>query len=142
MSRRYLLSILAAVVLVSSAGFARQTAPPDLTGTWNGVLTSAEDPKGDAAVLILKQTGTELTGSAGPSPERQLPMLKGGKVTTTKEGTSATFAVGNETVTLHFDLKLVEGHLKGALKAERGDGQQRTGTADFERAKAAVLPTR
>ena len=135
MSRRYLLSMLAAVVLVSSSGFAQQNAPPDLTGTWNGILTSAEDPKGDAAVLILKQTGAERTGSGGPTLDRQLPMLKGGKVTTTKEVTSATFAVGNETVTLSFDLKLVEGRLKGTIKAGRSDGQQRTGTADFERAK-------
>jgi len=136
MSRRYLLSILAVLVLVSSSGFAQQTAPPNLTGTWNGLLSGPESPgKGDPVVLILKQTGAELTGSGGPTPEQQLPMLKGGKVTTTKEGTSATFAVGNETVTLSFDLKLVEGRLKGTIKAGRSDGQQRTGTADFERAK-------
>ena len=135
MSRRYLLSMLAAFVLISSSGFAQQTASPDLTGTWNGVLTSAEDPKGDPAVLILKQKGAELTGSGGPTPDQQLPMLKGGKVTTTKEGTSAAFAIGDQTVTLTFDLKLVEGRLKGTIKAGRADGEQRAGTADFARAK-------
>jgi hypothetical protein len=134
-SRRYLLSILAAAVLVSSSGFAQQPAPPDLTGTWNGFLAeSAGATAGDPATLILKQTGTELTGTGGPRPDRQWPIQKGGKVTTTKEGVSATFTVANDTLTLIFDLKLVEGRLKGTLKGE-SNGEQRSGIAQFERAK-------
>jgi hypothetical protein len=86
-------------------------------------------------VLILKQTGTELSGSGGPNLQRQLPMLKGAKVATTKDATTATFTIADETLSLAFDLKMVDGKLKGSVKGTKGD-ETRTGVAEFERAKA------
>ena len=134
MSRRYLLALFAVVLIASSAASALQT-PVNLTGTWNGFMMDANDPNDrDAAVLILKQTGEELTGSGGPNAERQFPIQKGGKVTTTKDGTSAKFAVASDEFTIHFDVRLVKGRLVGDLKAEKGT-EQRVGKADFERAK-------
>ncbi len=52
-------------------------AAEDFTGKWSGAfaITSPEQ-KDDVVLLDLKQKGTELTGTAGPSAEEQWP-LKG-----------------------------------------------------------------
>jgi hypothetical protein len=122
------------MVLLPVAAGARQTAKPtNLTGSWTGFLVNAADPNDkDEALLTLKQTGAELSGTGGPTADRQFPLK--GKVTTTKAGTTAAFVVDTGTMTLQFDLKLVEGKLTGALKMAR-DGQERNGTAEFQRSK-------
>lgn len=52
----------------------------DVTGTWKGKFLIAL-PSGEIreapACLILKQNGSEVSGSAGPSEERQLKISKG-----------------------------------------------------------------
>lgn len=136
MLRRQFASILGALVLATSAAGALQTSAPDLTGTWTGFLIDAADSSSrDAVHMMFKQTGTELTGTAGPSVDRQWAIQKG-KVATTKDGTSVTFAVqdGNNNMTLQFDMKLADGRLKGTVNAQRGD-EKRSGTVDLERAK-------
>jgi hypothetical protein len=134
MSRRPLAFMLWALVLATVAAPAFQTPAPNLTGTWTGFLVSSTDPSNrDAAQFALKQSGTELTGTGGPNDSQQWVIRKG-VVTTTKDGTTVTFEVQNDTLLLQFDLKLVDGHLKGGVTAER-DGEKRTGTIDLERGK-------
>jgi hypothetical protein len=134
MPRRFVLSILCVLALASVSASARQTSAPNLAGTWTGFLASDVNPSDrDSVLLTLKQAGAELTGSGGPNADQQWPIQKG-KVSTTKEGTTATFLVVNDTLSIQFDLKLVEGRLKGTIKAQR-NGQERTGTVDLERAK-------
>ena len=133
MSRRQLSSILLAIVLAAAVTSARQS-PSNLSGTWTGTLTiNGDTPDDDPAHLVLKQNGTELTGTGGPGPTQQWEILKG-KVATTKEGTAVTFDLDTGNMHMQFALKLVDGRLKGTVVAERGT-EKRTGTLDVGRAK-------
>jgi hypothetical protein len=112
-------------------------ASAGLTGTWSGTLRPMVDgqSKGDeSAMMVLKQDGDVITGTAGPDAGQQLAIAKG-KITTTKEGTAVTFEVtAGSGMVLQFDLKLVDGHLKGGAKAER-DGQKMTAEVDVTKTK-------
>ena len=131
MPRRSLLALFVVTLAVFVAG-AQQSTAPNLTGTWTGFLTNdADSSDRDAAVFVLKQAGAELTGSGGPNENQQWALQKG-KVATSKEGTTATFVVATDDMTMEFDLKLVEGRLKGTVRAQRGE-QKRSGTVDLER---------
>jgi hypothetical protein len=82
----------------------------------------------------LTQKAAEVTGTAGPSPDRQFP-LSNGKVATVKGVTTVTFdATQPNGLVMKFDLKLVDGRLQGQVTAER-DGQKREGAVDLGRAK-------
>jgi hypothetical protein len=73
---------------------------------------------------VLTHKGADVTGTCGSSPERQTAIASG-KVTTVKGVTSVTFesTLANGAV-MKFDLKVVEGRLKGNVALER-DGQKR-----------------
>ena len=128
---------LVAVVLVTSSLFAAE----DLTGKWSGTFVATMNggsPDNDAAHMVLKQTGTELTGTAGPSLDRQMPIQKGtilvakiGGKDTTKVSFDVPLAEGP---VLHFDLELIDGHLKGKANAEQ-DGIKLTAVVDVTRVK-------
>ena len=51
----------------------------DVTGTWSGsmAMTKGDETKDDSAYLILKQTGTEITGTIGPNADKRLTITKG-----------------------------------------------------------------
>ena len=106
------------------------TAAIDLTGKWSGSILF-NNPDGDtregSAFMDLKQNGSELTGTAGPSADEQSPIQKG-KV----EGDKITFEVQTNGPLMKFELALVDGHLKGEAKAEF-DGQVRKATLDLQR---------
>jgi hypothetical protein len=137
MTRRTAAAVAATVLLAASTTFAFQTKAPDLTGTWTGTFTSRtvsgqmdEDP----AHIVLKQTGLTLTGTGGPTADRQTP-IKDGKVIVVKDVTTVTFTVAErdgEVPAIHFDLKLVDGRLNGTAKAEL-KGQTRTATVESSR---------
>ena len=102
----------------------------DLTGKWSGSIVFTNPDGGtmdSSAFMDLKQNGSELTGTAGPSAEEQLPIQKG-KV----EGDKITFEVQTNGPIMKFELALVVGHLKGEAKAEF-DGQVRKATLDLQR---------
>ena len=113
-----LLSLSVAVLIATTPAVAQQKTSPDLSGTWTGRfgITNAGE-KEEPAHLILQQTGSELSGSVGPTAERQQAINKG-KVTTTPEGTAVTFDSGRPGHVLTFDLKLVAGRLKGTVRDE------------------------
>jgi hypothetical protein len=106
----------------------------DFSGKWSGSFTGI-GPQGTEVTenifLILVHKGTELTGSAGPSEERQWK-IQNGKV----DGNKLTFHVENpdNSAVARLTLTLVEGHLKGEFAAEKG-GEKLTAKVDVTRVK-------
>ena len=86
-------------------------AAEDLTGTWSGTFITTMDenpPRDDVAYLVLKQTGAELTGTAGPTADQQRPIAKGTVATVNVNGKDTTKAAFDLTTpddtVAHFDL--------------------------------------
>jgi hypothetical protein len=119
------LTLLLATALFAAAPFADN----GVTGKWSGTFIVSMDgeTKDDTAYMELTQTGTELTGTAGPNAEQQMPIQKG-KV----EGNKLTFEVQTGGPLIKFELTLVEGHLKGQAKAEQ-DGRTMSAVVDVQR---------
>jgi len=133
MRLRKMLVSAAALLFAASTLSAYQAKPVDLTATWTGTLTRSTGEEGPAHI-VLKQKGTEVTGTAGPGPDRQVEIANG-KVTTVKGVTSVTFdATQPNGTVMKFDLKVVEGRLKGKATAE-ANGEKREATIDVGRAK-------
>jgi hypothetical protein len=107
-------------------------ADANVTGNWTGTF-SPIDEQGVAhegpALLKLKQTGTEIAGSVGPSEEEQHTITKG-KI----EGNKVTLEVSEEGHQLVIRLVLAEDSLKGDVDASH-DGQQMKAKLDVKRAK-------
>jgi hypothetical protein len=117
----FLLSLVLATLLF---------AAEDITGNWSGsfVITSPDgDVKDTTAHLVLKQNGAELTGTAGPNPDKQWTILKG-KI----EGNKLTFEVQTDEPLIKFELTLIDGHLKGEAKGEH-DGKSIKVSLDLKR---------
>ena len=133
-----LTAVFAAVFLVSSVFLAEQ-APAPLTGNWDGTLTFMKDGKvadTDPAYLVLKQDGKTVTGTAGPNAERQFPLtkVKFDLAKDAKEVTSLAFEVDAGSLVIWFDLKHVNGVLKGTATGERG-GDKQVATVEFKLVK-------
>src|ERR687889_2875825 len=92
--RNYFASVLLLVAntLILSAA--------DVTGTWKGTFTP-ENRDAGPALVILKQTGDTLTGTAGPD-ETERHEIAGGKVM----GDRITFEVPRGEGTMRFVLTL------------------------------------
>jgi hypothetical protein len=122
-----LVSMIGVVVLLASALMAAE----DLTGKWSGsfIITMDGETKDDSAYMVLKQSGTELTGTAGPDADKQWAIQKG-KI----EGNKVTFEVQADGPLLKFELTLADGHLKGDAKAEH-DGHSMKAAVDVQRQK-------
>jgi hypothetical protein len=101
----------------------------DVTGTWSGSFKGVEDPQDSSLTLVLKQTGSEITGTAGPTADHQMPIQKG-KI----EGDKIVLEVAVGDGTFKFDLVLEGEHIKGDLNASRGD-EKRSAKVDVTRAK-------
>jgi len=88
----------------------------DVTGTWSGSLamTKGDETKDDSAYLVLKQTGTEITGTIGPNADKRLTITKG-----SADGNSVyieAIVEGDNKLVLR--LKVEGDKLVGDLKAE------------------------
>lgn len=114
--------------LVIAMAFAATAA--DVTGKWSGTFTPESGENGSAFV-ILKQTGTAITGTGGPDENQQWPDLKG-----TIHGDKVTLEVKSTSDgTLYkCDLVLAGDHLKGAVLATSG-GQTLKAAMDVQRVK-------
>lgn len=126
-----LVSVVSLVALLAFTLMASPKTVEDLTGKWSGsfIITMDGETKDTEAFMVLKQTGSELTGTAGPDANQQWPIEKG-KV----EGSKATFEVNADGPVLKFELTLAEGHLKGDAKAEH-DGHTMKAAVDLQRKK-------
>ena len=133
MSLRKMLVLSVALLFAASPLSAFQSKPVDVTGVWTGTLipTTGEPSEFRAD---LKQKDSDVTGTAGPDQNRQVPIANG-KVTTVKGVTSFTFvATQPNGRVITFDLKVVEGRLKGKATAEF-NGEKREAAVDVGRAK-------
>ena len=133
MTFRKVLVLPVALLIAASTLSAFQAKPVDVTGVWTGTLTRGGGEPGEA-YLNLKQKGAEVSGTAGPGPDRQVAITNG-KVATVKGVTSVTFdSTQPNGLVMTFDLKVVDGRLKGQVTAER-DGEKREAVVDVGRAK-------
>lgn len=127
MTRRAAVFVLALVLspLLQAAGV------QDLTGKWDGSFIASVNgqQEDDVAFLTLTQKGTVLTGTVGPTLDRQWAIV-GGKV----DGTKVTFEAQSDGPLVKFTLTLVDGRLKGDAVAEM-DGQKMTAKVDVGRSK-------
>ena len=133
MVARRVFGFFIAALLGISPVLALQEKAPDLTGTWTGKFSVvSQTEKEEGAYVMLKQTGSELSGSVGPSAERQQAINKGA-VVASKDGTAVTFDTGRSGHVISFELKLVDGKLKGTAKDEFYPDNKIT--VDLQRAK-------
>lgn len=109
-------------------------AAPDtnITGKWSGTYTMT-GPDGQAnqgtAVLLLKQTGNEITGTAGEDEGDQHAITKG-----RIEADRVTILVEDEGRTFKFDLVLAADRITGDVNISH-DGQTMKAKLDVTRAK-------
>jgi hypothetical protein len=106
---------------------------PNITGNWNATFTmTAPDGRTQSITFTFHftQKGKVLTGTIGPTPERQWKVEKG-----VVDGIKVTFQVQQpEGPTLRtFALTYVKDRLQGTQKLQRGD--QTAEVTEAERAK-------
>jgi hypothetical protein len=114
------------------AAIAMTAAAADLTGKWSGTFTTQgpDGPRDSEAFMIVKQTGTQITGSAGPNEAEQWP-IKNAKLT----GNTLTGEAANPAGPVYkFTLVLTGDRLKGDVDATNG-GQTVKAKLDLGRVK-------
>ena len=114
-----LLTVLT-VGAVTLAAHPFQAARLDISGTWTGktIITKEGAPPSEEGLhAVLKQHGSEITGTVGPSVERQFP-INTGKVETSEQETTVSFESGRRGHKLFFTAQLVDGVMKGTVKDE------------------------
>jgi hypothetical protein len=100
----------------------------DATGKWSGTFTPT-DGGGGPALLILKQEGSIVTGTAGPN-EGERHSIQNGRI---EDGTLKFEVPQGETV-MKFDLKLEGDEITGDVSRER-NGQRQTAKLSVKRDK-------
>lgn len=121
-----LCALLLAVAALTAA------ADTDITGKWSGSFDmTAPDGgvKNATAFLILKQAGSEISGSVGPSEDQQFPIMKG-----KMDGDKITIEADHDGNTLKLALVLAGDHIKGDASMQM-DGQTATAKLDVTRVK-------
>ena len=112
--------------------FAPVSAAQDFAGKWSGTFAVTR-PDGtvdnDSIHLDLKVTGDEVTGTAGPSPDRQWPLK--GKIVKGQ----LTCDVQSDGPIVKFSLAIVDGRLKGDATADEG-GRKLAAKVDAGRVKS------
>ena len=123
---------LLALALVPAVTAAQAT---DLTGNWNAKFTMTR-PDGTSQSITFTfhftQKGTVLSGTIGPTPERQWKVEKG-----VVDGAKVTFQVQQlpDGPLRSFALTHAKGRLQGTQKLALPNGQTAEVTVDAERAK-------
>jgi hypothetical protein len=122
---------LLALALVPAVTAAQAT---DLTGNWNAKFTMTRPDGSQQSITFtfhFTQKGKVLSGTIGPTPERQWKVEKG-----VVDGAKVTFVVTQpEGPTLRsFTLTHAKGRLTGTMKLERG-GDTGEAAVEAERAK-------
>jgi len=118
---------LAYTLLLALCAFTAFAA--DATGKWSGTFTREEgDPS--TGMVVLKQTGAEITGTAGPTMDEQMA-ISNGKI----DGNKVTFELSAPNgLTLKMSLVLDGDTLKGDVTASR-EGQSMKAKLDLKREK-------
>jgi len=122
--RRLLVCLSLALALAFAA------AAADVTGKWAGTYSLDNGDSGQA-FLDLKQSGSTVTGSAGPEAPGEWP-LKEGRI----DGNKLVITVESpDHGTYKLDLTLSGDNLKGGLVASMPDGGSVKGKLDLNRVK-------
>ena len=103
----------------------------DATGTWSGTMVAdGGDGNENPALIVLKQTGDSLTGTAGPNENERHDIT--GKVV----GDKITFETSDpaRAMKITFELTLKGDELTGGMAMER-EGQKRTAKLNLKRTK-------
>jgi len=107
-------------------------AGADVSGNWSGSF-KATGPDGEnhdsSALLMLKQSGSEITGSIGPSDGEQHTISKG-KI----EGDKITIESADGAMVVKLDLVLTGDRIAGDVTVN-GEGRTMKGKLDVTRAK-------
>ena len=101
----------------------------DLTGHWSGSFKAEGADHAIPQLLILKQQGRILSGSAGPDASEQYP-IENGRV----DGNKASFAVTTAEWRFLYNLTVGENSLSGELTLE-STGERRTARVALSRTK-------
>ena len=109
-------------------------AAPDtnVTGKWSGsfnITNPDGQTKEGTAFLVLKQNGSEISGSVGPHESEQ-HTIKKGKI----EGDKITLLVEDEGRVINFDLVFAADRIKGDVKMSHA-GQTASAKLDVGRSK-------
>ena len=118
------------VVVAALAGIA--IADTNVTGKWSGsfnVMDENGGTKESTAVLILKQSGSDITGTVGPDEGEQHAITKG-KI----DGDKITLESADGNVSIKLDLALAGDRITGNVNAV-GEGRNIKGKIDVTRAK-------
>jgi len=115
-------------------GLALSAAAADITGNWSGTFNitgPGGETKESEALLVLKQNGSEITGTVGPNEDERHTIAKG-KI----EGDKITLVTtGDEGPVITFDLVLEGGHIKGDASGSH-EGQTMKAKLDVTRVKS------
>jgi hypothetical protein len=117
--------MLAAFALVAAAD-------TEVTGKWSGsyIITAPNgETKDSTAYLVLKQTGADITGTAGPNEDEQLPITKG-KI----EGDKITLELEHEAEIIKLALVRAGDRITGDATMSH-EGQTVTAKLDVTRLK-------
>ena len=120
--------LMCLLVLVALAGLA--IADVDVTGKWSGSfnITNPDGQTKEAtALLVLKQSGGDITGTVGPNEDEQFPIQKG-KI----EGSKITLEADHEGQSIKFELVLADNHITGDANFSR-EGQTAKAKLDVTR---------
>ena len=123
-------TLLLFIVVAALAGIA--IADTNVTGKWSGsfnVMDENGGTKESTAVLMLKQSGSEITGTVGPDEGEQHAITKG-KI----DGDKITLESADGNVSIKLDLALAGDRITGNVNAV-GEGRNIKGKIDVMRAK-------
>jgi len=119
------------VYLLLAAALLLTAADANVTGKWSGTFSTDDGSDSGSAVVILKQTGHQITGSGGSEEDPSWPIEKG-----TVTGNKVNIEVKRPDGTLYKCDLVVDGdHLKGAVAVTTPDGQAIKGKLDLARVK-------
>jgi len=107
-------------------------ADTNVTGRWTGTFAMI-GPNGETndgeALLVLKQTGSDISGTVGPNEGEQHQITKG-----TIEGDKITLESADGAIVIHFALVVKEDRITGDAHAER-DGRKMQAKLDVKKQK-------
>jgi hypothetical protein len=119
-----------AIIVLLLAGSLVSALTGDLSGTWSGTFKANGSDHSTPQVVILRQEGDKLTGSAGPDAEEQYP-IENGKIA----GDRVTFELTTGEWRFSYDLKRTGAdEMKGNLELTSVNNR-RTAVVSLSRTK-------
>lgn len=126
------MKLLLCLALVAFASLPA-AADVNVTGNWTGTFVSFS-PDGESqdhtALLVLKQAGTTITGTAGPDENERFEITKG-----SIDGSKIVLELNEDGHVVHFELTLADDRITGEAHATAPDGRQMHAKLDVKRAK-------